>query len=226
VTFVTTKNKLTGVDIEFNEALKASSVAPAAFELFSAKSNGAFTNLIPLAAQNGIVYNAMTDTVTLTPEKPLAADKFVEVFVNGTTHPVTDLAGTALDGEFTQGLPSGNGIAGGDFAALVATGTHITYVDSHANNVSLTLSHGGTMEVIRTLNGEGRYIELANVIAAHTILSGAVSKGRHGTGMTTIQGITGLGGAKDDLPPAEFAVVNSMLSPLDALAPWAADDAP
>jgi hypothetical protein len=228
VTFVYSKTKVTGVEISFNEALNASTVNATNFELFSAGAHNAFTTLIPLAKTNPIQYNSTTDTVTLITAKPLAASQFIKVYVNGTKNPVTDQAGTALDGEFTTTLPSGNGVPGGDFDALVAFGTRFSYADSHSNAVAISLSHGGSMEIIRTLNGEGRYLELANVIAGKTILSGTVTKGKTGNGVTTLQGITGLGNAIDKLPPTEFTVLNSMLPPLDILpsaesgllAPW------
>jgi hypothetical protein len=80
------------------------------------------------------------------------------------------------------------------------------------------------MEVIRSLNGEGRYLELAQVITARTILSGSVAKGKTGNGMTTLQGITGLDGAIDKLPPSQFAVGNATLPAFDdVLAPWLQD---
>ena len=232
LTFTTdTHHRITGVVVDFNLPLSAATVTPAAFELFSAGKHGVFNVPIALATNNALVYNANADTVTITTKKPLRANHFIDVFVNGTAHAVTNVIGTPLDGEFTGTLPTGNGIPGGDFNALIADGTHFAYKDSHTNTVSLTLSHGGSMELIRTVDGEGRYLELASVISGKTVLSGKVSKGRTGTGMTTLEGITGLGGAVDRLPPAEFTVGNSKpptlavlaTSEKDLLAPWAQD---
>ena len=219
VTFAYTKTHVTGVTVAFNEALNPATVTASNFELLNNDAHHNYTKLVALAKTNPLVYNATNDTVTLNFKSPLAASHFYKIFVNGTLNPVTDAAGTALDGEFAAGLPSGDGTPGGDFDAPIAFGTHFSYKDSLTNTVSLTLSQGGTMEMIRSMNGEGRYLELAKVVANKTILAGKVTKGKTGTGVTTLQEITGLGGAIDKLPVTQFQVAGTSVNPL-VLAPW------
>ena len=114
---------------------------------------------------------------------------------------------------------------GGDFDALIAFGNHLTYKDGQTNTVSLSLSHGGSMELIEPINQTGGYLELAKVISGKSILSGKVKAGKTGTGMTMLEGITGLGGAIDRLPSNEFSVTNFRLAPFDLSAPSATDAA-
>jgi uncharacterized repeat protein (TIGR03803 family) len=67
---------------------------------------------------SGFSYNASTDTATWTFAAPFGADKLLLNLASSGANAVTDAAGTALDGEWTNGasaFPSGNQTAGGDF---------------------------------------------------------------------------------------------------------------
>ncbi|MGA2497647.1 MAG: hypothetical protein ABSH20_07885, partial [Tepidisphaeraceae bacterium] len=214
VNFVSTGAAITGVAFKFSHALDvASAQLTKNFGLFTAGADRVFgtPDDAPIKLSK-VVYDARTLTVTLTARSPLAKSQFIEAFVGGTTGKaaVLDSAGVPLDGEFTGTLPSGDGIAGGDFRALIATGTALAYNDAGGDHVILGLSGGGTMTLIRTLDGEGRYLKLAGTIARKSILSGSVKLGQPAPpadGMTTLQSVTGLKGAINHLP-ASFVLAH------------------
>ena len=58
------------------------------------------------------VTGASRVTLILGGGRPLPHGRYLLIVKSGG---VRDRAGRALDGEFTSGLPSGNGVAGGDF---------------------------------------------------------------------------------------------------------------
>src|SRR5205823_3050582 len=117
-------------------------------------------------------------------------------------------AGLPLDGEFTKTLPSGDGTAGGDFKAVVANGTALSYKDSGGDSVSLSVAHVTSMTLLRTLDGEGRLLTLLGA-SKSSVLSGNVIAGTPtppADGMTTLASIKGLGSGKNNLP-ATFVIL-------------------
>jgi len=209
--FTTANGKLTGVVLTFSQKLNSASVSKAGnLGLFSAGPDQVFGTADDTAIKtSSIKYDATKKTVTLTTSKPLAANKFIEVFAGGTgAHVVTSASGLALDGEFTETLPSGNSKAGGDFRAVVANGTSLTYKDGGGDSVSLSLAHATSMTLLRTLDGEGRLLTLLGT-SKSSVLSGNVVAGTPAPpadGMTTLQSIKGLGAGKNNLP-ASFVIL-------------------
>jgi hypothetical protein len=66
----------------------------------------------------GMTYDSVHHVATWTLDKPLGADRFTTVLYGTSGAPITDIAGNALDGEWTSStsvFPSGNSVAGGDF---------------------------------------------------------------------------------------------------------------
>jgi hypothetical protein len=55
----------------------------------------------------------------------LADDTYRVQLLGGATNAILDLDGNALDGEFFGNLPSGNGVAGGDFTVLFTITTPV-----------------------------------------------------------------------------------------------------
>ena len=212
--FVSTATAITGVVFKFSHALNAASAQLAKnFGLFTAGADKVFGTAddAPIRISK-VVYNNTAKTVTLTTRSPLAKNQFVEAFAGGTLGKaaVLDAAGVQLDGEFTNTLPSGDGAAGGDFRAIMATGTTFTYNDAGGDKVALSLARGGTMTLLRTLDGEGRYLRLTGTIARKSILSGSVKPGQPAPpadGVTTLQSVTGLKGAINRLP-ASFVLAH------------------
>lgn len=207
VNFTTAAGKLTGVVLKFSQKLNAASVAQAGnLSLFKAGADKIFGTSDDVAIKlSTIKYDATKLTVTLTTVKALTKSQFIEVFAGGTqgVRAVTSVSGSVLDGEFTSSLPSGDGMPGGDFKAVIASGTLLRYLDSGADAVVLSLTHGGSMELIRTLDGEGRLLELSGVVAHTSVLTGTVTLGNPAPpadGVTTLQSVTGLGSGINHLP--------------------------
>jgi hypothetical protein len=81
-------------------------------------------NPTPAPAIAGFYTSAVGETVVLAFAKPLPRGRYLFQISSGG---VTDLAGNALDGEFTGRYPSGNGAPGGNFIArLTVTGPAAT----------------------------------------------------------------------------------------------------
>jgi hypothetical protein len=222
VTFETdSHNHILGVVYSFSAPLAPSTVNASTFELFSAGPHALYNVPIKLAKTNPVVYRQSGDsfTVTVTPAAHLAAGHLIKAVAIGTgVKPVTSNTGVAIDGDYTGTLPSGDQIPGGDFDALMATGAHITYKDSHTNTISLTLTHGGLMEFIEPLNGAPGYLELAKIVTGKSILTGTVKAGKTGTGSTTLEAITGLTGVTDKLSSTDFTITDPGVTALDVVA--------
>jgi hypothetical protein len=86
---------------------------------------------------------------------------------------ILDLAGNALDGEFSGSFPSGNGSAGGDFVAEFRVGVQPTLQSIQANVFTPTCSVAGCHD------GGGtqlpRSMDLRNETASRTSLAGVAS---------------------------------------------------
>jgi hypothetical protein len=182
------KGAVTGIVFTFSAPLNPATVNASTFELFNPGPKDLYTSVIKLAKKNGIVYNAQTFQVTLTPATALTGNHLIKAYVNGTTNPVEDPNGDAIDGEYTSTLPSGDTVPGGDFAAYVAFGANLTYKDGLAG-----------------------YLELTNIVAGHSTLTGKVKTAAGKVGVTSLEGITGLTGVVDKLPSSEFTVGSSTL---------------
>jgi hypothetical protein len=105
---------------------------------------------------------------------------------------------------FTGALPSGNGIPGNDFDALIAYGQKIKYTDSTGDGVSLTLSGPGTLDVVRPLTGNAMALEFTGIVNGLTGLTGWITPGPASPGTVTVGSLTGLGGVYYNLPSSQF----------------------
>lgn len=155
---------------------------------------------VPVASAK---FDKLHDTVTLKPKTAPDATQFLRVFAS---ERITDPSGMKLDGEFDGHFPSGNTIAGGDFIMLEGSGTSLTYADSNGDTVSLNLTGGGVMELLRSAGGEGELLRLINTVAGTSVLNGNVVMNGSGDGTTTLNAISGLTGITNNLPPAKFII--------------------
>ena len=85
---------------------------------------------------------------------------------------IGDPTGQKLDGEFDGHFPSGDGVAGGDFIALEQRAASLAYTDSDGDNVTLSLSGGGLLELLRSASGEGELLRIIDSVASVTALAG------------------------------------------------------
>ena len=200
IRFVSTQKEIVSIVLEVSEELNRVGVAdvhnyvivmPGKDKKFG---TGDDTRLLPKSAS----YDAASLTITLTPANPLKLDQFVQVGVNGFDK-LTDLAGNPLDG-------NRDGVPGGDFSAIVGRGTKLSYTDGNGDTVSLTLSKGGTMDVLLGPKGDAQHVRL-NGTTPGSALTGTVTKGKkQGDGATHLDLISGAAGVKFNLPKPAFQI--------------------
>jgi hypothetical protein len=104
---VSTIDKPNIIEVDFNIAPTAATVTPASFVIIDPAAG-------PLAAAVAMT-TSTTAQLLLTPANPfLLPGKTYLIQLDGTTVPVITSSGAAMDGE-ALGLPSGDGVSGGDF---------------------------------------------------------------------------------------------------------------
>jgi len=102
-------------------------------------------------APSSVSFNTGNQTLTLSFTPPLPQDSYTLTLISGEASAgFCDTSVNALDGEFSGSLPSGNGVAGGNFVAsfIVNTPPFVTAVDPannaldvpESNNISVTFS--------------------------------------------------------------------------------------
>jgi hypothetical protein len=102
----------------FSRELNQGSVDATTFLLTASGGDGSFAdgNEIQLSAASISVPGANPQSAVFDLTGVTLADDTYEVqLLGGAVSAIQDLDGNALDGEFTGNLPSGNGVAGGDF---------------------------------------------------------------------------------------------------------------
>ena len=112
----------------FSRELNQSTVDATTFLLTASGGDGTFADgneaAITAAAITVPAANPQSAVFDLT-GVTLADDTYRIQLLGGATNAILDLDGNALDGEFFGNLPSGNGIAGGDFTVLFTITTPV-----------------------------------------------------------------------------------------------------
>ena len=197
-----------GYVVDFSKALDPTRASNTGnYTLFaSGRDVGGANTFLSIA---GAIYNASNNSVTLIPSSPLSANKFYGLMINGSNPAaVTDVSGNVLDGD-------GNGVAAGDFDALIGIGNNLNYVDSSGNLVNLNTS-GATMLVSRNFSGNPYDIEILGEAAGGATLNGSVHRVGNSSGVTGIGEIDGFGAfgsVKSNLTTPPFFVTRSIFSP-------------
>jgi hypothetical protein len=114
-----------------------------------------------------VLYNGGTRLNLAPAVSNLKIRRPVEVIVSG-TNSVTDLAGNHLDGD-------GDGIAGGDFLAMV--GAKLSFLDHDGDLVTVSLANaarGERLQLTRSADGDGRHLVLPFGVYPQSVLSGKV----------------------------------------------------
>src|SRR5262249_10428040 len=120
-------------------------------------------------------YDASTFVVTLTPSRPLAANQFYQLVVNGSAPGgIQTLAGTLLAGDGTT--------PGTNYVASLATGTSLQYTTAVGDLVSINIRGGGYLNDVIDASGRGIRLQVVGEVPHSTVLTGTVKKGPHGTG--------------------------------------------
>ena len=143
-----------------------------------------------------VTYDAATQSLTVTPKKPLKANAFYQL--TAATHNLLDAAGVPVDG-------ASNGTAGSNLSLYFGTGNKLTYKDRDGDTVSLKLTGTGMMKLTRGTDGEGLVLAVTGDNAG-TVVTGLVKKAKSGTGRTTLTSVTGLDAAQNKLPASLFTV--------------------
>ncbi len=212
VQFLAVKKTITGLVLEASESLNpATAAAPTSYALHSAgkdKKLGTADDIaVPLAS---VVYDQAVRTIQLTPVKALKAGQFFKLSILDTGD-ITDIVGNRLDGDM-------NGVSGGDCVALIARGTKVKYTDSNGDAVSLSLKKGGTMEIVRRLDGEAAHLRLADLVAGSSALAAKVkASSLGGDGITKLDLLSGAGSIADSLVNLPLQVDNTLAAAVDLL---------
>ena len=99
---------------------------------------------------------------------------------------------------------SADGTTGDRFIALVARGNKLSYADRNGAKVTLSLSHGGVMDLLRSADGSVQSLTLINTNPGKSVLTGTVSPKGTQTEIEAILGDTT--GVNILLPQAQFKV--------------------
>ncbi len=199
-----TAKTITSLILSFSEPLAAATATnPANFAVALVGHQGTFSATGPQQALYAPAYNPVNWTVTLVPMQPLLSNVFYSLLIKGTAGGVTDVGGNLLAG-------LGAGHPGTNFRALFAQGKHLSYKDAGGNKVSFGVEHGGYVEDLLTESGQGQRLVLVGEVRHHTVLTGTVKQGKHGTGRAYLgYSVYGLGQFGDVLvtmkdPPFEI----------------------
>jgi glucose/arabinose dehydrogenase len=143
-------------------------------------------------------------TVTIDVPTGMRKNTFYLVNVDSTNtgdspNAVAGLNGNLLDGEFAAGFPSGDGTDGGDFAALIALGDKLDYTDRSGDEVSLSMSKSGVIEMVREAPAaDGVRAEAATMRLGATPRSKLTGRVKP-AGTTSIARVTGLLGVRNNI---------------------------
>jgi len=166
-------------------------------------SGGILGNLTPFTSNNSTttetnyskhvriasaVYDDANLTVTLTPTAPFRADKYFRFLrVVGTgKNAILTAAGVPIDGA-GKGRPSDAIIK---FASKV--GHRLVYNDSYGNRVTVNLTGPGQIRALFRRTGTlDPIVFVDGGVPGESILTGFVKRGHHGTGVTTLQELSG-----------------------------------
>jgi len=195
-------NTITGVVVGFDEPLDPNTVVVPSFALWS---QGSITRFGTGADQpltiKSVSYDPVNNTVTLFPAKPLKMNKIYRVTVAG-QNGVTDLQGNPIDS-------NGDNQGGDTFNEYFGRGNKLTYLDSNGDQVTLSLTGGGIMELTRDFSGEGHDLRLLATRSNRSTLGGKIKpKSARSDGVTTLQNLIGATGVRNRLSTPPFIIGN------------------
>jgi hypothetical protein len=142
------------------------------------------------------IYDDANLTVTLTPTAPFRADKYFRFLrVVGTgQNAILTAAGQPVDGA-GKGRPSDAVIK---FSSVKAH--RLVYNDSYHNRVTLNLTGPGEIRALfRRVGTNDPIVFVVGAVPGESILTGVVRPGRRGSGVTTLQELSGTSAFTNDL---------------------------
>lgn len=158
--------------------------------------------------------NGPSAQVTLTLANPLTSGAFFRIFINGALP--TGLVGGGNGPSAGIPFDGDNDDTGtGNFYALFAVGTSVSFNDSQGDQVSVGLTGPGAVNVWRELNGDVDQLSVVNAVSGQSTLSGSVVPAAGGAGQVYVGSVTipvptafSLNGAANNLPPTFITPVN------------------
>jgi hypothetical protein len=201
-------HSIVGITLSFSQAMnpdRAQDLSNYGYYLIAAGPSGVFgSNADSYASLVSATYNALTQSVTLTPSAPLPPNEFYRITIDGLASPLlhnglTDLAGNQLAGS--------NGAPGTPEVVTFGVGGKLVYTDSGRNVVTLQLGKGGVIEMFRAPDGDPETLSLIGTVPGKSTLAGTVKRTPGSTGRTKLPAISGAAGTRIKLksPPFEFA---------------------
>ncbi len=115
----------------------------------------------------------------------------------------------------------------GVYTTIIQRGTHLHYTDVDGDRVTLGISHGGVLELLRAPNGEARQLYILNgsqygqrLSPNHSFLQGSVTRRHGGDGQATISQIIGANQVQIRLkqPPFRIGALVNPTTPLPNMA--------
>ena len=148
----------------------------------------------------------VTVTVSIHVPRGFAKNTFYQLTIDGTGtvfDALSGLNGDLLDGELAGSFPSGDGVAGGDFVALLGFGRKFSFTDGDGDDVSLSLHSPGNMAITREapiadgIRSEALTLRITDT-GRRSELTGRVTR-RTGNGTTSFDLVTGLTGLRNNI---------------------------
>jgi hypothetical protein len=166
------------ITVGFNRELNAPSVTTATFRLQRSGADGVFGTADDVTITPASVTvpgaNPRSAVMDLSNVPPASALGVYRLTLSGTAPAaILDLAGNALDGEPIRLLPSGDGVAGGDYTATFTVSGTLSTLTSIQDNVFTP-----RCAVCHTGNGPNlpEALNLTSASASHTALVGVASR--------------------------------------------------
>jgi hypothetical protein len=126
------------ITVAFDREVNATTVDATTFRLERSGGDGVFGNGndVAITPASVTVPAANTHSAVMSLAGVASVNDIYRITLSGSgAAKILDLSGSALDGEYTGALPSGNGAAGGDFVATFTVGTVQATLQSIQDNV-------------------------------------------------------------------------------------------
>ncbi|HZZ41332.1 MAG TPA: Calx-beta domain-containing protein [Tepidisphaeraceae bacterium] len=172
--FTVKNGKIATVTVKFDEDVVGGSARNLKnYTLFERTNAGKLGAIVQLKAGK---YDSSTDTVTLTPAQPLAANAVYQLNIAG-KGTITDLAGNRLDGD-------ANGTPTGSFVGYFGYGKTLTYTDVDNDLVTFTLKGPGQLKLTSLQNAIT--LDVLSPQDEASTLVGSIKKAKGGNGKAVL----------------------------------------
>ena len=221
------------ITVAFDREVNATTVDTTTFRLDRSGGDGVFGNGndVAITSASVTVPAANTHSAVMSLTGIASANDTYRITLSGSgAAKILDLSGSALDGEYTNTLPSGNGTAGGDFVATFTVGTVQATLQSIQDNVLTPICSGCHTGAGTSLPGS---MNLSSVTASRAALVSVASVEQPGVQRVApsnsagsyivqkLQGDPGISGSRMPFggQPLDQPTINTIRQWIDAGAP-------